>query len=391
MPQGRGVLWKASWRRLSRSQINEGEYIMNFLKHAWVALVASTVLFVGCGTSTPPPTPAPAPAPTSGYHLIKKVSFGAAPGVGATREYFDYVVVDSAARRVYLMHGTECIVVDADTGEKVGTVTGNWKRAHGVAVVPDLGRGFISDGDAGLIYMFDLKTLKVTKTIKGQEDADWIMYDPASKLVFVFNGDSKSSTVIDPAKGVVVKTIPLGGAPEQAVSDGQGMIYDTLASTNEIVAIDTKALAVKSRWPVAPAGEPTSIAMDRKTRRLFISGRGPAMLVMMDADSGKIIGPGFNIGKRTDANIFDPSTDMVASATRVGTLHFFHEDSPEKLSEVETLKTEFGAKTMGLDSNTHNLYLTTSDFGPTPAPTEKDPDPQPTATPGTFRLLIYGK
>ncbi|MGH9681405.1 MAG: YncE family protein [Candidatus Acidiferrales bacterium] len=366
---------------------------MKFSRHAWIALVASIVLSAGCGTSTPPApaTQTPAPAPTSGYKLIKTVPFGAAPGVGATREYFDYVVVDSADHRVYLMHGTECIVVDTDTDEKIGTVTGPWKRAHGVAVVPDLNRGFITDGDAGLIYMFDLKTLKVVKTIKGQDDADWIMYDPASKLVFAFNGDSKSSTVIDPAKGVVVKTIPLGGGPEQAVSDGAGMIYDNLATTNEIVAINTKTLAITARYPVAPAGEPTSIAMDRKTRRLFVGGRDPKLLEMMDADTGKVIGSGFPIGARTDAIAFDPDTDTVAVATRVGELHIFHEDSPDKLSLVETIKDDWGAKTMGLDPATHNLYLTTSDWGPTPAPTAKDPDPQPTAKAGTFRLLIYGK
>ena len=356
---------------------------MKISRYARLALVCTIVLSAACTF---------AGAPAAGYHLIKKVSFGAAPGVGATREYFDYVVVDSAARRVYLSHGTEIIVVDADSGEKVGQITGDWKRVHGVALAPASGHGFITDGDAGKIVMFDIKTLKVMKTIKGEEDADWIMYDPASKLVFAFNGDSKSSTVIDPVKGEVVKSIPLGGAPEQAVSDGAGMIYDNLASTSEIAAIDTKTLTVKARYSVAPgSGQPTSITMDRKTRRLFIGGRKPTTLVMMNADTGKIIGDAFPIGDRVDANIFDPTSNTLAAATRAGTLHIFHEDSPDKLSVVETVKTEFGAKTMGLDSKTHNLYLTTSDFGPPPAPTEKQPNPQPVATPGTFRLLIYGK
>lgn len=330
-------------------------------------------------------------SPAASYHLLKKVSYGAAPGVGATREYFDYVIVDSAARRVYFTHGTEVNIVNADTGDKVGSITGDWKRVHGVALVPDLNRGFITDGDAGNIVMFDLKTLKVTKTIKGEEDADWILYDTASKHVFAFNGDAHSATVIDPAKGEVIKSIPLGGSPEQAVADGKGMIYDNIQSTNEVVAIDSNDLTIKSRWPVAPSGQPVSITMDRKTRRLFVGGRNPKMLVMMDADTGKVIGESFPIGDRVDANVFDPSSNMVASATREGTLHVFHEDSPDKLSVVETIKTEFGAKTMGLDLKTHKLYLTTSDFGPAPAPTEKQPNPQPVATPGTFRLLIYGR
>jgi len=131
--------------------------------------------------------------------------------------------------------------------------------------------------------------------------------------------------------------------------------------------------------------------MDRAHRRLFIGGRNPKMLVVMDADTGKIIGQPFPIGDRVDANVFDPETALIAAATREGTLHIFHEDSPDKYSVAETVKTEFGAKTMALDPKTHNLYLTTSDFGPAPAPTEKQPNPQPVATPGSFRLLVYGK
>jgi hypothetical protein len=192
-------------------------------------------------------------------------------------------------------------------------------------------------------------------------------------------------------KGEVIKTLPLGGQPEQAVADGKGMIYDNIESTNEVIAIDSKDLTIKSRWSVAPAGQPVSIALDRKTRRLFIGGRNPKMLVMINADTGKVIGDAFPIGDRVDANTFDAATNTLASATREGTLHIFHEDSPDKLSVVETVKTEFGAKTMGLDPKTHKLFLSTSDFGPAPAPTEKQPNPQPVATPGTFRLLIYSK
>jgi len=328
-----------------------------------------------------------APA-SSGYHLLKKIPLGAAPGGG---EYFDYITVDAAARRLYLSHGTEVQVLDADSGAVVGTITGGFQRNHGVALVPELGEGFISDGELGAAVMFDLKTLKTTGQVKAEKDADSIFYDPASKRIFVFNGSSKSSTVIDPAKGTVVATIPLGGAPEQAVVDGKGMIYDNLEDTNEVIAIDTRTLQIKSRWPVAPAGQPVAITMDRQSRRLFISGRNPKMLVMMDADSGKIIGQPFPIGDRVDTNIFDADSGMVAAATREGTIHIFHEDSPGKLSVVETVKTEFGAKTMGFDSKTHNLFVDTSDFDPAAPPTPEQKNPQPRAKPGTFRLLVYGK
>src|SRR5216684_5942194 len=332
-------------------------------------------------------TAALAGAAPGSYHLLKKVPLGAAPGGG---EYFDYITVDAAARRVYLSHGTEVTVVDADSGAVVGTM-GGFKRCHGVVLVEDVGKGFITDGDAAKVFIFDIASLKVTGEIKSEPDTDSIFYDPASKRVFTFNGDSKNSTVIDPAKGTVIATVPLGGAPEQAVVDGKGMIYDNLEDTNEVIALDTRTLKIKSRWPTAPAGAPVAMTMDPKTRRLFIGGRGPKMLVLIDADSGKVVGQPFPIGDRVDTNIYDPESGMVASATREGTLHIFHLDSPDKLSVVETVKTEFGAKTMGLDMKTHNLYLTTSDFGPAPAPTEKQPNPQPVATPGTFRVLIYGR
>jgi len=325
--------------------------------------------------------------PAAHYHLLKKIPLGAAPGGG---EYFDYITVDAAARRVYLSHGTEVKVVDADSGALVGTI-GGLKRCHGVLLVKDVGKGFITDGDAAKVLVFDIATLKVIGEVKSEPDTDSIFYDPASKRVFTFNGDSKNSTVIDPAKGTVIATLPLGGAPEQAVADGKGMIYDNLEDTNEVIALDSRTLAIKARWPVAPAGAPVSMAMDPKSRRLFIGGRNPRMLVMMDADSGKIVGEPFLIGDRVDTNIFDPESGLVASSTREGTLHIFHLDSPAKLSLVEIVKTEFGAKTMGFDSKTHNLYLTTADFNPPAAPTEKQPNPQPTPVPGTFRLLIYGR
>jgi DNA-binding beta-propeller fold protein YncE len=323
-----------------------------------------------------------------GYHLLKKVPLAAAPGGG---EYFDYITVDPAARRLYLSHGTEVQVLDADNYNVLGTITGGLKRDHGVALVPDLGRGFITDGETGQVTMFDLKTLKALGPIKADKDADFILYDPASKHIFTFNGASKNSTVIDPEKGTVLATIPLGGAPEQAVADGKGTIYDNLEDTNEVIAIDSRALKVKSRWPVAPAGQPVSIAMDRKNQRLFVAGRNPKMLVMLDASSGRVIVPSFPIGDRVDNTSFDPDNGLVFAATREGTIHVFHEDSPDKLSMVEVVKTEFGAKTMGFDPKTHNLFVDTSDFDPPAPPTKEQPNPQPRAKPGTFRLLVYGR
>jgi DNA-binding beta-propeller fold protein YncE len=324
--------------------------------------------------------------PKGGYHLLRQVPLGAAEGGG---EYFDYITFDSASRRVYVSHGTEVKVVDADTDKVVGTIHG-LKRCHGVAVVPELNRGFITDGEAGQVVVFDLKTLNTTGQVKAADDADSILYDPASKRIFSFNGDSKNATVIDPAKGVVVGTIDLEGAPEQYVADGKGMIYGNLEDKNEVVAIDARTLKITARWPVAPAAQPVSIAMDREHRRLFIGARNPKMLVMMNADNGKIIGEPFPIGSRVDTNVFDPATGIVAASTGDGTLEIFHEDSPDKLNKVETVMTEYGAKTMALDPKTHNLLVDTADFEePAAVPGKKQP--QRRAKPGTLHLLVYGR
>jgi DNA-binding beta-propeller fold protein YncE len=331
-------------------------------------------------------TVALASPPGPGYHLLKKVSLGAAPGGG---EYFDYVTVDSAARRVYLSHGAEVKVIDADTFAVVGTISG-LKRCHGIVVLPDLGKGFITDGDAGTVAVFDLKTLKITGEIKSSPDTDSLIYDPASKLVFTFNGDSKNSTVIDPVKETVVKVIDLVGAVEQPVADGKGTIYDNNEEKNDVAVIDTTTFTVKARWPVAPAGGPVAMDMDREHRRLFSSGRDPHILVMMDADSGKVI-QSLPIGAGVDANVFEPETGLLFVATRAGNIHVFHEDSPDKLTEVETVKTEYGAKTMNIDPKTHNLFLTTADFGPAPAATKENAHPSRKPIPGTFRVLVYGR
>ncbi|MGE5326208.1 MAG: YncE family protein, partial [Deltaproteobacteria bacterium] len=293
-------------------------------------------------------------APAGSYHLLNKYTFGAAPG---GQEYFDYITVDAAARRVYMSHGTEVLVADADTGALIGKVSG-LKRCHGVALASNLGRGFITDGAEGKIFIFDLKSLKVLSEAEAAPDADSILYDPASKRVFSFNGDSQSSTVIDAATGKVVGTIPLPGSPEFAVADGQGTIYNNLEDKNEVVVIDSRKLSIKSRWPVAPAGRPTAMAADFEHHRLFVSGRNPQMLVVMNADDGKVI-QSFPISAGVDASRFDPQTGLIFVSTFEGWIHVFHEDSPDRFSEVEKVQTERGAKTMGYDAKTGRLFVDT--------------------------------
>lgn len=319
------------------------------------------------------------------YHLLKKIPLSAAPGGG---EYFDYLTFDASHRRIYVSHGTEVKVVDADTGDVVGAISG-LTRCHGIVLVNELGKGFITDGAAGEVVMFDPSSLKVTRKIKTEKDADGIIYDPASKHIFSFNGDSHSASVIDPENGTVLKSLPLGGSPEFAVADGKGMVYDNLEDGNAIVAIDSQALTIKAKWPVSPAGGPTALAMDREHRRLFSSGRNPQMVVMMDADNGKVL-QSFPISAGADANVFEPETGMLFVSTREGKIHVFHEDSPDQLREVGTIDTEFGAKTMALDPKTHNLYASTADFSPA-APGAEGRNARRRPLPGTFHLLVYGR
>ncbi len=321
----------------------------------------------------------------SGYHLLKKYTFGAAEG--ATREYFDYVSVDSEARRVYVSHGTEVIVMDADSGALIGKIAG-LKQCHGVAVAREFGHGFISDGGQGKAIIFDLKTLKVTGEAAADKDADSIIYDAFSKRIFVMDGDPHNSTVIDAKSGSVVGKIELGGGPEFAVADGKGTVYINLEDKSEVVAVDSSSLKIKSRWPVAPAGGPTALAMDIEHHRLFSAGREPQKLVVMDSDSGKVL-QSFAISGGVDAAAYEAETGLIFASTREGLVHVFHEDSPDKFSEVEKIKTEVGAKTMGLDLKTHRLFLDTADFSPAPAPTAAHPHPRGEPIKGTFHVLIY--
>jgi DNA-binding beta-propeller fold protein YncE len=235
-----------------------------------------------------------------------------------------------------------------------------------------------------------LKTLKVTGEAAADKDADAIIYDAFSKRVFVMDGDPHNATVIDAKSGSVVGKIELGGGPEFAVADGKGTVYINLEDKSEVVAVDSSSLKIKSRWKVAPAGAPTALAMDIEHHRLFSAGREPQKLVVIDSDSGKVL-QSFAIYGGVDAAAYEPETGLIFASTREGMVHIFHEDSPDQFSEAGTIKTEVGAKTMGLDTKTHRVFVDTADFSPAPAATAKNPHPRGQAIPGTFHVLVYGQ
>jgi DNA-binding beta-propeller fold protein YncE len=311
------------------------------------------------------------------YHLLQKVVLGGEGG-------WDYLICDSDGRRVYISRGSHVMVVDADTYAVVGDIPGT-EGVHGIALAPEFGRGFASDGRSNTVTIFDLKTLKVLGTAPTGEGPDAIVYDPASKRVFTLNGRAGTATAIDAASGTPAGTVTLGGRPEFAATDGQGHIYNNLEDKSELIQIDTQKLTVTARWPMAPCESPSGLAMDREHRRLFAGCHNR----VMDADSGKVVATP-EIGQGVDANNFDPGTQLAFSSNGDGTLTVVHEDSPEKFALVANVPTQRGARTMALDLKTHRVFLVTAEFGPPPAATPEHPRPRPQMVPGTFTLLVFG-
>jgi DNA-binding beta-propeller fold protein YncE len=319
----------------------------------------------------------------SGYHQIKKVSV---PGNG----FWDYLTVDGSTGRVFVSHGTEVDVVDPKKGEVEGKITG-LRLVHGIALAPEFNRGFISDGGANQIVMFDLKTLARTGEIPAGTNPDGIIYDPATKRVFAFNGRSASATAVDAEKGTAAGTVTLEGKPEFAAADGKGHVYVNIEDKSEVMEIDSKALSVLHKWPLAPCEEPSGMAMDTKTRRIF-SGCDNKMMSVMDADNGKVVTT-VPIGAGVDATWFDPQLKYVLnSCGQDGVLSVIHEDSPDKYTVVENVKTEKSARTMAIDPRTHNVYLSFAQVEMLP-PAEGDAKGRPRrrVVPGSFGLLEFGR
>lgn len=339
------------------------------------------LLFVLSNIALLPASSAQPPAPDSGYHLLKKVRLGGEGG-------WDYMKLDSDARRLYISRSTHVIVVDADSYQVVGDIP-DTQGVHGIALAPEFGRGFTSNGRTATVTIFDLKTLKKLGEAKTEEGPDAILYDPASKRVFTFNGRANSSTAIDAATGNVAGSVALGGRPEFAVTDADGHIFNNLEDKSEVIEIDSKGLKILNRWPLAPCEEPSGMAMDTEHRRLFI-GCHNQMMAVMDANSGKVVAT-VPIGRGVDANRFDPETGLAFSSNGDGTLSVVHEDSTDKFSVLENLTTERGARTMELDPKTHRIFTVTAQFGEAPASKPGEPFQRPPILSGTFELLVFGK
>jgi DNA-binding beta-propeller fold protein YncE len=312
------------------------------------------------------------------WHVSRHIPIGGTGG-------WDYMTVDAASRRAYVSHGNSVEVVDVDAGKIVGVIP-DTPGVHGIAIDHAGGRGFISNGRVSMMTIFDLKTLNRINDVKSTGDnPDAIMFDPSTKHVFTFNGRGKNATVFD-THGKVIATIPLGGKPEFGVSDGNGHVFVNVEDTSEIAKIDAKTNVVSERWKLAPCESPSGLAIDRKHHRLFTVCENE-MMAVVDATNGHVVTT-VPTGKGTDAAAFDDEKQLAfASNGQSATLTVVHETSPDKYVVVDNVATQRSARTMGLDTKTHHVFLPAAQFGEAPAPTEKNPRPRPPMVPGSFELL----
>jgi DNA-binding beta-propeller fold protein YncE len=291
---------------------------------------------------------------------------------------YDYAFIDQANHVLYASHGTAVNVVDLKT-EKQVAVIGDMKGVHGIAVINELHRGFISDGKGGAVVAFDTKTFKTIKVIPiTGKDADGIIYDPFSKKIFVFGGDDHAAMVVDPRELKQVGTIEAGGAPEFAVSDGNGTIYNNLEDKSSLDVIDAKMLKVVKNYPLSPCGGPTGLAIDKGNQRLFTVCRENKGMSVIDIATGKVVQT-LPIGAGVDAVIYDPANKLVVASNGDGTASIFKQNSPDNYTLIQTLKTQNRAKTMAMDMSTHKLYFPVVDFQPGTRTPVSD----------SFKLLVY--
>src|SRR5258706_2983367 len=306
-----------------------------------------------------------------GYKVVKTWKLGGDGGC-------DYLTVDSDGRRLFIARATRVMVVDEDSGKLLAEIP-DTPGVHGVALVPEFGRGFISDGGEDMVTIFDLKSLKALNKVKVGTRPDAIVYDPFTKRVFTFNATSHDTTALDAAKGEVAGKIDLDGKPEFAASDDKGTMFVNIEDTSEIVAFDPQKLVVKSRWKMAGCEEPTGLALDKKNRRLFAGCGGNKKMAIVDADSGKVIAMP-DIGDGCDATAFDADQKLASASAGDGTITVIREDSPDKFSVAETVKTQDHARTMALDPKTHELSTVTAKVLP-----------QRKVEPDTFVVLVLAK
>ena len=340
------------------------------------SLLGWTAAVIALAAFSPSALPQAQPA-GSGYHIVRKIPVTGSDG-------WDYMSIDSSTGRLFISRGTHVQVLDLATGTLAGDIP-DTQGVHGIALAPEFGKGFTSDGRADQVTIFDLKTLATTGTAKTDSGPDAIIYDPNSKRVFTMNGRAGTATAIDAQTGAVAGSITLGGRPEFAASDNAGHVYANLEDKSELVQLDSQKLTLLNTWPLAPCTSPSGLAIDAIHRRLFV-GCHDQLMAVVDADSGKVITT-LPIGNGVDANRFDPGTQLAFSSNGDGTLTVVHEITPDTYQVIDNVATQQGARTMEVDLKTHHVYLITASYGPAPAATTDNPRPRPPVLPDTFVVL----
>src|ERR1700722_17121705 len=319
-----------------------------------------------------------AAAQDGSYFVAARLALGGNGG-------WDYPSIDPNTHLLYLSRADHVTVVDTVSGKSVGEIP-DTAGVHGIALAPDLTRGFISCGKANIVKVFDLKNRTVLASIETGDGPDAILYEPRTKRVFAFNGRGRSATVVDAKTNAVVATIPLAGKPEFARADGRGEVFVNIEDTAELGMIDARSAVLKSRWPLPKCEEPSGLALDAAHHRSF-STCANQILAVLNVDSGQLVAS-VPIGKGVDGGEFDPATQNVFSANGEGTITVVHEISPDRYTVRQTLTTQRGARTIAVDLATHRLYLPTAEMSPPPPPSEENAHPRPTPVPGTFVVLV---
>ena len=322
----------------------------------------------------------------SGYKIINRIHLDGDGG-------WDYLTIDDAAGILYVSHGTMVQVVDVKTGKQIAVID-DTKGVHGISIAPKFNKGYISCGKDSSVVVFDIKTFKTLSKIKiSGANPDAILFDAFSKKVFAFNGRSNNVTVIDAATDKEIASIPVDGKPEFAATDERGKVYVNIEDKSTLCVINTQTLKVEQCWPVAPVEEPSGLAIDTVTHRLFSVSDGH--MAIIDARSGAVIDT-LPIGDRVDGVAFDTGLRRAYTANGDGTVTVVglarsvsidRDIAGYKYKVLETVKTQKGARTIAVDSKTHHIYLPTADFGDTPAATADKPHPRPSLKPGTFTIL----
>jgi DNA-binding beta-propeller fold protein YncE len=333
-----------------------------------LALCSLAVLASGAESKSP-----------TGYHVIKHFNIGGDGG-------WDYISIDSEARRLYVSHGTQLEVLDADSGKVVGQIL-DTPGVHGAAIAHELNRGFTSNGRDKSVTIFDLKTLKTIKRVSLEGGTDFILYDPFTKRVFPMN---EKITVIDARSGEVAGTLDPGGDPEAAVADGNGHAYLNIADKGALAVVDTKALTVTNTYPLERCVSPHSMSYDSANQRVFV-GCAQGGMVAVDAASGKIVGRS-NMCAGVDASGFDPDSKLIFESCGEGVVSVIRQTTPDFYELIETVLTQLRARTMAFDHKTKNIYLPTAEFDNVPNTDPRYPAPFiPKVRPGTFTIVVVGK